>query len=104
MILMKFYLRLIRNLNKSVCNAEKCIIFCRTYDDAVSIHERTANALGEKDCLFIDGNPTCVSSVSSWESSFILGLRATTSKSTSSVCILALLTLHVCTFIETSEE
>ena len=40
-----------------VHSSDKCIVFCRTYDDAVSIHECIANALG--DCLFVDGKPAC---------------------------------------------
>ena len=40
-------------------NAEKCIIFCRTYDDAVHVHECLADELGKSDALFVNGDVTC---------------------------------------------
>jgi len=39
--------------------AEKYIIFCKTYSDAVWVHEKLADQLGLNGDLFIDGDVTC---------------------------------------------
>ena len=39
--------------------ADKYIILCRTYSDAVLVHERLADQLGLEGSLFIDGDVTC---------------------------------------------
>ena len=40
-------------------NAEKSIIFCRTYDDAMHVHECLVDELGNSDVLFVNGDVTC---------------------------------------------
>ena len=50
---------IISGLQQKGRNADRCIIFCRTYDETVKVHECIADELGCQDLLFIDEEVTC---------------------------------------------
>ena len=52
-------LPIVDSIMKHGREAEKYIVFCRSYNDAVQVHETLANELGTNDCLFFDGEATC---------------------------------------------
>lgn len=50
---------IIREVQQKGREADKHIIFCRSYDDTVNVHECIADELGCCGALFIDGHVTC---------------------------------------------
>ena len=57
--LLDAFMPIVNGLQKKGRDADKYIIFCRSYDDTVKVHECIADELGCRGVLFIDGHPTC---------------------------------------------
>jgi len=47
------------DLQRNGKHATKSIVFCRTYEDTIEVHECIVDELGKRDCFMIDGNAAC---------------------------------------------
>ena len=47
------------DLQRNERKATKSIVFCRTYEDTIGVHECLVDELGKRGCFLINGNIVC---------------------------------------------